>query len=161
MVKIEKIGTLKDSIQSAFDDRLKLEKSWESLRKNLVNEFDAKTVKKLESVDAEIIKIDSNIGEIKAELFSLIVQIDAYYELLNKYFVISGTVDTKFFLYGRLPNTSAQALFIEWHTGDGRVVYGQNAIISYNTPGRYVVKMNVTDGINTSTDSIIIQVENK
>ncbi|PID70432.1 hypothetical protein CSB37_01955 [bacterium DOLZORAL124_38_8] len=155
--KQQKINTIKQQIETLFSQRVELAKNWDEKQKQLTKTNEPN--KDFETIDHKIVELDTKIETLKAELFSLIVQVDAYYELLDKYFVISGDTNTKFFLYGRIPENTSQALFIEWETGDGRTLYGQNAIISYPKPGRYTVLMNVTDGVHTSTDTLIIKVE--
>ncbi len=71
---------------------------------------------------------------------------------------LEGTVNTKFFFYGKLPKTNSPVL-IKWDTGDGRTFIGQNVSWKYSKEGNYIVQMNVSDGVSVATDTINIKIK--
>ena len=56
---------------------------------------------------------------------------------------------------------TSQALFFEWHLGDGRAMIGQNIKFVYLDPGVYEVRLNVSGELTTLNDSITIKVLEK
>ncbi len=78
-------------------------------------------------------------------------------ELNFKFVGLEGTVNTKFFFYGKIPQSNRPVL-IKWQTGDGREFIGQNVAWKYSQPGDYIVQMEVSDGISVATDTINIRI---
>ena len=88
----------------------------------------------------------------------VIQDLDEQEELVGDY-DIAGTTRTEFFLYGQVPSSAAQAMFFEWDMGNAQTRFGQNVALRYGAPGFYTATMNVSDGLTSQSDSIIIKVE--
>lgn len=74
---------------------------------------------------------------------------------------ITGTVNTKFFFYGRLQHSSDKPLFFEWEVGREIKRSGQNITLQFKREGLHTLRLTVSDGISTISDSLIIKIQEK
>ena len=74
---------------------------------------------------------------------------------------IEGTAQTNFFFYGKVPGNSNRALFLEWDLGNSIRRVGQNAFARYRKSGIYKVKLKVSDGVTSASDTISVRIVEK
>ncbi len=86
-------------------------------------------------------------------------EIRANLAIESDYITIRGTINTTFFLYGKVMNKSDSAFLFEWNSGDGRTSLGQKVSFKYPKTGLYKVRLKITDGLTEFVDYINILVE--
>lgn len=71
----------------------------------------------------------------------------------------SGLTSTVFRLYLEAEDPNLDRLTYAWDFGNGTQSFTKNAAVIYQEPGSYTVKVAVSDGIETITDSVSLTVE--
>lgn len=164
-IGIQNKEVLKDQVNELYDEESQIEEEIaekqaekERLEEALKNETDPE---KKEALRIEIFQLDESIKKSQEKLETVREKINELETLLDGEYIIQGTTDTKFFIYGTVPAESARAVFLEWESGDDRTFLGQNISLKYEKPGIYNVKMIVSDGESTVFDTIGIKVNKK
>ncbi len=155
-----------DELEEVDYNAVLLKRVENSLREIMKAEFEAELESHRASLLAELENVtdEEERAKLQAELDNL--DMDSlkaigfgqrnYFEGLIADMVIS--TNTKLFLYGQSVTEHGQAVFFEWDLDDGRVLTGQNINFSYRDSGFYRVKLNISDGLTESEDSLTIKV---